>query len=42
MKIGIIGSGDIGATAERLFVRAGHEVAINNSRGRFDQYAAGN
>ena len=33
MKIGIIGAGDIGATAARLFARAGHEVAISNSRG---------
>ena len=33
MKIGIIGSGHIGATAARLFARAGHEVAVSNSRG---------
>ena len=33
MKIGIVGAGRIGATAARLFVRAGHEVAISNSRG---------
>src|SRR5689334_4395189 len=33
MKIGILGSGRIGATAARLFVGAGHEVAIANSRG---------
>jgi predicted dinucleotide-binding enzyme len=33
MKIGIVGSGHIGATAARLFGRAGHEVAISNSRG---------
>jgi len=33
MKIGIVGAGNIGATAARLFVRAGHEVAISNSRG---------
>lgn len=33
MKIGIIGSGSIGANAARLFVRAGHEVALSNSRG---------
>ena len=33
MKIGIIGSGNIGATGARLFVRAGHEVALSNSRG---------
>lgn len=33
MKIGIIGAGNIGATAAKLFARAGHEVAIANSRG---------
>ncbi|HEY0545472.1 MAG TPA: NAD(P)-binding domain-containing protein [Pyrinomonadaceae bacterium] len=33
MKIGIIGSGNIGANAAQLFVRAGHEVALSNSRG---------
>jgi 8-hydroxy-5-deazaflavin:NADPH oxidoreductase len=33
MKIGILGSGRIGAVAARLFVVAGHEVAIANSRG---------
>ena len=33
MKIGIIGSGNIGANAAGLFVRAGHEVALSNSRG---------
>ena len=33
MRIGIIGSGRIGATTARLFTRAGHEVAIANSRG---------
>lgn len=33
MKIGIIGSGYIGAASARLFVRAGHEVALSNSRG---------
>jgi 8-hydroxy-5-deazaflavin:NADPH oxidoreductase len=33
MKIGVIGSGNIGANAARLFVRAGHEVALSNSRG---------
>ena len=33
MKIGIIGAGMIGATAARLFVDAGHEVAVSNSRG---------
>lgn len=33
MRIGIIGAGHIGATAARLFVDAGHEVAIANSRG---------
>lgn len=33
LKIAIIGSGRIGATAARLFVAAGHEIAIANSRG---------
>jgi predicted dinucleotide-binding enzyme len=33
MKISIIGSGHIGGTLARLFVRAGHEVALVNSRG---------
>jgi hypothetical protein len=33
MKIGIIGAGHIGANAARLFVAAGHEIAIANSRG---------
>jgi len=33
MKIGLIGAGNIGETAARLFVRVGHEVGISNSRG---------
>lgn len=33
MKIGIIGAGNIGGTLARHFVRAGHEVAVANSRG---------
>lgn len=33
MKIGIIGAGNIGATAAKLFINAGHEIAIANSRG---------
>lgn len=33
MKIGIIGAGYIGSIAARLFVNAGHQVAISNSRG---------
>ncbi len=33
MKIGIIGAGNIGATAAKLFVNAGHNVVISNSRG---------
>ena len=33
MRVGIIGSGRIGATVARLLVAAGHEVAIANSRG---------
>ncbi len=32
MKIGIVGSGNIGANAARVFVRAGHEVVLSNSR----------
>ena len=32
-KIGIIGAGKIGATAAKLFVDAGHQVAVSNSRG---------
>jgi predicted dinucleotide-binding enzyme len=33
MKIGIIGAGNIGGTAAKLFVQAGHEIAIANRRG---------
>jgi len=33
MKIGIIGAGNIGANAARLFVKAAHQVVISNSRG---------
>jgi len=33
MKIGILGAGRIGGTAARLFIAAGHQVAISNSRG---------
>lgn len=33
MKIGIIGAGNIGATAAKLFALQGHEVALSNSRG---------
>jgi predicted dinucleotide-binding enzyme len=33
MKIGILGAGNIGAAAARLFVAAGHDLAISNSRG---------
>ena len=33
MKIGIIGAGHIGGNAARLFINAGHEVVISNSRG---------
>lgn len=32
MRIGIIGSGKIGGTLARLWARAGHEVAVANSR----------
>ncbi len=33
MKIGIIGAGNIGANAAKLFIKAGHDIAIANSRG---------
>jgi predicted dinucleotide-binding enzyme len=33
MRIGVIGSGNIGSAAAHQFVDAGHEVAIANSRG---------
>ena len=33
MNIGIIGSGNIGGNAARLFAKAEHDVAISNSRG---------
>lgn len=33
MNIGIIGAGKIGATAAQLFIQAGHQVALSNSRG---------
>jgi len=33
VRIGIIGSGHIGGTLAKLFVAAGHEVALSNSRG---------
>jgi len=33
MKIAVVGTGNIGANAARLFVRAGHEVVLSNSRG---------
>lgn len=33
MKIGIIGAGHIGGTLAKLFIDAGHEIAIGNSRG---------
>lgn len=33
MKIGILGAGRIGAVAAKLFIEAGHEVALSNSRG---------
>jgi predicted dinucleotide-binding enzyme len=33
MKIGIVGAGNIGGTLAALFTRAGHQVALANSRG---------
>jgi hypothetical protein len=33
MRIGIVGTGNIGGTTARLFADAGHEVALSNSRG---------
>jgi predicted dinucleotide-binding enzyme len=33
VRIGIVGSGNIGATTASLFSAAGHDVAISNSRG---------
>ena len=33
MKIGVIGSGNIGGTLASLLLKAGHEVVIANSRG---------
>ena len=33
MNIGIIGAGNIGVTAAKLFSRAGHRVYLSNSRG---------
>ena len=33
VKIGIIGAGNIGGNAAKLFVGAGHEVVVSNSRG---------
>jgi predicted dinucleotide-binding enzyme len=33
MQIGILGSGNIGASAAGVFARAGHQVRIANSRG---------
>lgn len=33
MRIGIIGSGNIGGTVARMYRTAGHEVIISNSRG---------
>jgi predicted dinucleotide-binding enzyme len=33
MRIGIVGAGEIGSTLAQLFVRAGHDVVLANSRG---------
>jgi predicted dinucleotide-binding enzyme len=39
VRIGIIGSGHIGATAAELFEEAGHEVRVGNSRGGVEEAA---
>jgi predicted dinucleotide-binding enzyme len=43
MNIGILGAGNIGANAAKLFARAGHAVRIANSRGpaSLDELVAG-
>jgi 8-hydroxy-5-deazaflavin:NADPH oxidoreductase len=33
MRIGIVGAGHIGGTLAKLFLGAGHDVAVSNSRG---------
>ena len=33
MRIGIVGSGKVGGTLAELWAKAGHEIAISNSRG---------
>ena len=33
LRIGVLGAGHIGGTAAKLFARAGHQVAVANSRG---------
>ena len=33
MRIGVVGAGHIGGTAAKLFAKAGHQVAVSNSRG---------
>src|SRR2546427_5716696 len=33
MRIGVVGAGHIGGTAATLFAKAGHQVALSNSRG---------
>jgi hypothetical protein len=41
MRIGIVGSGNIGATAATLFERAGHEVVVGSrSNGRVEEACA--
>jgi len=32
IRIGVIGAGHIGGTAAKLFAKAGHQVAVSNSR----------
>jgi predicted dinucleotide-binding enzyme len=33
MRVGTVGAGRFGATAAKVLVNAGHEVALSNSRG---------
>jgi predicted dinucleotide-binding enzyme len=40
MRIGVIGSGNIGGTAAELFEEAGHEVKVGNTSGGVEEAAA--